>query len=434
MALDDIVQLTITLNSSAPTQAGFGRGLLCAYHTHFAGRTKLYKGADEMLTDGFLTTDKVYQDAVAYKSQRPCPIDFKVGRLALPATQIIELTPLTFGNLENYAGKIGGAAWTFTGDASATLAEACIGIAAAVTALARVTAVNTGGTKVTVTTDTAGDVVQFTEMTSNLGVKDVSADPGIATDLAAILAADTDWFGLALSCPNSELIVNAAAAWVETKRRFFPWQSADTDLTGGSTTDLGSDLKGFDYFNSCGFYHPYVASVQPAAVLGMFLPYTPGSATLAFKSLVGLPAYAVSTSVEALIQGRNVNTYTTIAGNGTLYPGKQASSEYADQTVGIHECYARIQEAVIGLFQANPKIGFTDQGAAAVQGTIKAVLDVRTRKPSNFLVPGSTVVSVPAVSTVGATDKANRLLPDVTFSADLQGAIHAVHIAGQLAV
>lgn len=434
MALDDIVQETITLNSSAPTQAGFGRGLFCAYHALFAGRTKLYKGADEMLTDGFLTTDKVYQDALAYKSQRPCPVDFKVGRLALPATQIVELTPLTFGNLENYTGKIAGAMWTFTGDGTATLAEACTGIAAAITALARVTAVSTGGTKVTVTTDAAGDVVQYTEMTPNLGVKDVSADPGIATDLAAIQAADNDWFGLALSCPNSELIVNAAAAWVETKRKLFVWQSADTDLTGGSTTDLGSDLKGFKDFNSCGFYHPYVASVMPAAVLGMFLPYTPGSATMAFKSLVGIPTYVVSTSVEALIQGRNVNTYTTIAGNGTLYPGKQASGEYADQTVGIHELYARIQEAVIGLFQANPKVGYTDQGAAAVQGTIKSVLDVRTRKPSNFLVPGTTVVTVPEVASVSASDKAARLLPNVTFSATLQGAIHATKISGQLAV
>jgi hypothetical protein len=40
----------------------------------------------------------------------------------------------------------------------------------------------------------------------------------------------------------------------------------------------------------------------------------------------------------------------------------------------------------------------------------------------------------PKVKDVSSADRANRVLPDVTFSATLAGAIHAVEILGTISV
>jgi hypothetical protein len=438
MALQDIVNLSITLKSSSPTKAGFGRPLLLSYGATFTGRTKLYKNADDLVADGMPTTSQEYKQATALKSQSPCVKDFKIGKCLLKPTQIIDLTPTSTVEGFVYSGKINGSEWTYTVGAAATLAGVCTGIAAAITALAGVTATGASGTKVVVTTDTAGQICQYTEMVPELRVKDATVDPGIATDLAAIYAADSDWFALA---PNSqsEAEIGAIAAWIETKRRMCFFATADYGATdSGTTTDVLSDLKALEYFNTGGAYHHEIGSVLPAAALGSMLTKTPGSYTWAHKSFVGVTktgAHAngslyLSTAQEAAVLAKNGSVYTEIAGNGNFFEGKVASGEFFDQTRYIHFQFARVQEAVIGLFQGNDKIEYTDAGVDKVRGAIESVLTAHTKKPYNALVPGSVLVEAPKVADVDAADKNARRLPDVTYSCTLTGAIHATDVSG----
>src|SRR3954467_15746101 len=91
MALSDILNMTITLKSTVPTKAGFGRSMIAGCHSRFLGRTRLYTTADAMLVDGFLTTDHLYKLATAVKNQGAK--DFKIGRLANNYTQLVELVP-----------------------------------------------------------------------------------------------------------------------------------------------------------------------------------------------------------------------------------------------------------------------------------------------------------------------------------------------------
>ncbi len=438
MGLQEIVNLQITLKSSAPTKAGFGRPMILTPQQKFAGRTKLYTTADALLLDGYTTSDQEYKIATAIKSQNPCPKDFKLGRCALPPTQIVELTPNNLTALKVWSGKVNGVAWTFTADGTPTLAELCTGIAAAIDPLADVAAVSSGGTKV-VCTVTAGKVLQFTDMSPDLRVAETTTDPGIATDLAAIFAADTDWFGLLLSS-NSKAEILAAAAWIETKRRMLVYNTADYAVKdGASTTDVMYLLKASSYFNTGGFYHQDVGSTMAAAIMAQRLTALPGSDTWAHKKVTGPisssgPAYDgvqyLTAAEEVNVQAKNGNTYTTIAGNGNTYPGKVASGDYFDITRYIHFLFARLQEKVIFMFQSAEKIPFTDAGADKIKGGIETVLGAHTKEPYNALVPGSTFVQVPLVADVDASDKAARKLPNVTFNAKLSGAIHATDISG----
>jgi len=442
MGLQDIVDLQITLRSSAPTKAGFGRPMIVGYHENFPEYSRLYKNADDMLDDGFTEDDQLYKLAVKVKSQRPCPKDFKIGRLATAQTQIIELSPTVTTVGFVYSGKIDGNSFSYTVLTGDDLAEICTAVASAITALAGVSAVG-AATKVTVTNDTPGEIFQYTELVPELSVFDATQESSLATNLGLIHTEDSDWFGLLLAS-NSEDEVAAAAEWIETKRKMLVFTTADFGAKDpGTTTDIMSDLQDGDYFNTGGFYHHEINSGMAAAIMAQRFTATPGSDTWAHKSVSGVgttgkhankSAY-LTTAQEAAVQAKNGNTYTEIAGNGNTFPGKVGGGDFFDAVRYIHFLFARIQEAVIGVFQANAKIPYTDAGVDSLVGVIMAVLAGHTKAPFNALsLDPAPFVSAPKVADVSQADKANRLLPDVSFGATYTGAIHAVEISGTVSV
>jgi uncharacterized protein DUF3383 len=438
VSADDVVNLTITLNSSAPTRAGFGTPLIVtgkALASWGADLVRTYQKADDMLADGFVSSDIEYKHAVALKSQRPSVKQFKVGKLNFAPIQIIRLTPVA-GNLTVYSGKIDGQAFTFTSDASGTVAEACAGLQAVINPLAGVTSTD-NTTHVTVTTDTAGLVLQYTELTSSLVVTDMTVDPGdVAAAMNAIKVFDNDWYGLVLPF-TAEVIVNEFAAWIETQKKILVCTCANGDLKTSSSTDLGSDLKGFDYFRTSLWYHQDVGSTLATALMGQRFTAVPGSDTWAHKSVVGVPVTKLSATEEGFLRGKNVNYYLEIFGNGNTLWGTVAGGDYVDIVRGIDHLYARIQEAVIGYFQANERVPYTNKGAQALRGVVQGVLDKQAAPPINFLTsesPNAPVCTVPDVNTVDAADKVARKLPDVEFSGKCTGAIHLVDIRGVVSV
>lgn len=83
-ALNDIIQVDITIESSAISRAGFGTPLFVSEHTNGAGRILTYTGTTmltDMVTDGFLTTDPAYLQVQAALAQDPKPPTIKIGKL-----------------------------------------------------------------------------------------------------------------------------------------------------------------------------------------------------------------------------------------------------------------------------------------------------------------------------------------------------------------
>jgi hypothetical protein len=80
--IDQIININITRQTSAPTQAGFGT-MLFATDTvpgGFTERVRTYTSAQALVDDGFATTDDAYLAAVAYFSQQISPTQIKIGR------------------------------------------------------------------------------------------------------------------------------------------------------------------------------------------------------------------------------------------------------------------------------------------------------------------------------------------------------------------
>lgn len=546
--IDDLVSVTITSQTRTVSRAGFGTPLIAAYHSRFVGRVETYSSLRAMVTAGFKTRDPAYKIASAVFAQDPTVSSVKIGRRALPTTQVVDLTPTTPSNLEVFTVEVDGLTATFTASV-AVLAEACTGIAAAINALADVdaivvagvstagiqtiagtgldgvvgyrsmsiarklafvfsshadwdattitvtgtdcdgvaqtedfavpnggaatvagvkffktvssisipaqsgtggtytfgtvaptVAVGSSGTKV-VCTAVAGELPSFKCTTSNagvlnLGIKDASADPGIATDLAAIFAADSDWYGLLLDSQSYAEVATAstgAAAWVESNKKLLSVQSADVlGLSSASIADIFYVLKAAGYARTAVIYTPGLYTEWHAAAwMGDRLPGDPGSDTWAFRTLAGVSSYSLTDTQRAALEAKNGNHYLTAGGNAITFPGKTASGEWIDVTRFVDWLRARIREDVFAVLLNNEKVPFTDAGIALVVAAIRAVLEAGVRV-GGISTDVPFTITAPRASAVSSVDRAARNLTGVEFNARLAGAIHAVDIDGNV--
>ena len=302
---------------------------------------------------------------------------------------------------------------------------------------APVTAVATGGTHVVCTAPVAGELHSFELVTGNVTLGDHTADPGIAADLAAMQVADGDFYGLCLDS-NSAAEVAAAAAWAESHKRLFGYQTADSACGDpGDSSDVMSVLKGHAYAYSFGFFYPALGLADgwvAAAALGQHLTTAPGSATLAFKTLRGILLRSVSDAFVAAIittpdsTGKNGNCYLDLGQPGT-FPGMVAAGEWIDVVRGLDWLRARMKERILAVQFANPKIAYTDNGIDLIRAQVVAQL--KEGIGADLLAPAPKFsVTTPTASSTSSADRSARRLPGVTFSAPLSGAILYTGVAG----
>ncbi len=332
----------------------------------------------------------------------------------------------------------GTAVASYTADGTPTLAEVCTGLAAAINALPTLTqAVGSSTTHIDCTARIDNHLVSFDDFDAALEVEDRTADPGIADDLAALAAADNDWYGLALDSQGSAEIL-AAAEWAETHDKLFCEQTADTDCGDASIdSDVMSTLKALDRGRTASFYFPAIAAADgwiAAGILADRLPRDPGSYTWKFKTVAGVTARPVSaTFLSAIVTGpehaaKNGNVYVVENGTAIVTPGMVAAGEWCDIVRGLDWLKARIRERQFAALTANEKIPFTDGGIDLLRSGLNAQLveGVRVGLLDTF------TITTPRALDVPVENRAARSLrgPGLRFGGRVQGAIHDLDIDG----
>jgi hypothetical protein len=439
MPIEDIVNVTVTTDSVRVSQTGFGTPLIAAFHDNWDddARVREYSAAtalSALIDEGFETTDPAYNAMRLILSQNPRPRTVKIGRRDTDWTQIIRLVPGTPAEGDKYQVEVDGTAVFATADSDPTVAEICTDLAAAINGIADNTfsADGSSGTHVDITSDdpcVLHTVKYVVDALRNFSIADVTTDGGIQADLNLIRAADSDFYGLVIDS-NATAEIMEAAEWAEAQKVVFCYHTSDTEVL--AATGLFSDLKDLGYARSIGLYTESQDSFGGAGWLGVMLPFAPGAATWAFKTIAGLAVSKLSSTQVSNIKSKNGNSYTSVGGVSITRDGVSASGEFADITVFVDWVIARISERVFALIASRPKLGYTDQSVDLVRGEIEAQLAQGVAVGG--LVAGTTSVDAPLVASVSATDRANRLLPDVTFSGRLAGAIHAINIAGNLSI
>lgn len=240
-------------------------------------------------------------------------------------------------------------------------------------------------------------------------------------DLNALYEADSNFYGLMLAEPTPEAILETAE-WAESKRILFGADISKMD-------DLPKTLKQKGFNRTFAFYHPDPTEHAAAAFIGKLFPTQPGEATWAFKSLATVSPCPLSTQQAAELDAHNMNRYVRINDVGVTLHGKCVSGEYIDTVRGIDWLYARIQERIFMLLRKNPKIPYTEKGVDLVRCEVMAQLKEAVVVGVLAAFPEPTV-SAPRVVDISELDKAKRILPNVSFTACLAGAIHALEIRG----
>ena len=434
--LDSIVSVSITAETLTPDQANFGIPLIAGHFptSVFPERVRTYTKTSEMVTDGFGANDPIVR-AAQRVIQNPRVTSLKIGRRANAPQQSILLTPddtteglvvsvrvTTADGTSTTVTRTNGAAETPTTIATAlqVLLDAIVGV----------TAVDNTGS-VTCTPTTSDELNDFGAMTG-LAALDQTADPGVVADLTAIRLEDPDWYGLGLDS-NSKAEIAAAAAWAEAETILFGASSADAEVLLDTAGNIAETLEAAAYDRTYLLWSGSVLSYAGIAWMGDRFPSDPGSSTWAYKQLAGITRDALTATETAALESNNANYYVARAGINVTLQGTLASGRFIDITRTIDALIAAIQEEVYAVIVNQPKLPYTDSSVSLVKSIIRGVL--REFQASSALDPETEpVVTAPLVADVSATDRANRLLPDVAFSARLAGAIHSITIQGTLAI
>jgi hypothetical protein len=443
MSLNDIVNVQITKQTASVSRVGFGTPLILTTHTAIPDLAKVYTALADMVTDGFATTSMAYRLAAAVLAQNPKVSQFVIGKRTTLVKRIVTVIPEVLSDTE-YALTINGTSYTFTSDSTATLAEIITGLETAINAGTEdVLATDVGpGTSLTIEkadapggTGEAGEAftLGFGDRTLWATVHDDTVDAGgVVADLTALRDVNDDWYAV---CGDwfGEDEIDAVATYIETLPRIQAAMVQDDDVIESGSADVASVLLAKDFERTFLYYHPTTEEFPHAASLGKNLPKDPGSITWKFKSLTGV-SYQEYTAAE-LTELRNKNTehYYRLAGNNISAEGKMIGGEFIDITRFIDWVTARIQENVFSAMVNLDKIPFTDSGIGIVENEVRGVLK-NGIAVGGFAADPEPTVTVPLAADVGAVDKANRLLPDVTFTATLAGAIHATEIQGTVSV
>lgn len=434
MAASDIVVVNVSLASGGAQAQGFGIPLIlgAAKTTTVFGSDliRFYSGVDEMVTDGYATTDGEYIAAGKMFEQSPAPASVAIGRRANPPTKTVTITP-TAANSTAYALNIQGNDVSVTSDGSATAAEICDALKTAIDALSLSGITTASASGVLTVTGSANKWYQLKVADrARLALKDTTADGGIATDLAAIKVVNDSWYGL-MSVFGGALEVTAAATWVASAGKLMVQQTSDTGCVGSGSTDIMSTQQTAGRGRTALIFSNDNADFKDAAWLGAFSPVQPGRENWANRTLSGCSVDTLTSTEQTNLRAKSGNFYADFAGASMTAAGTCADGGFIDIVRGKDWFGNQISVATINLLNRLSNLGeklpYDDDGTLAIRAELEALNERAASKTIGFLDPKRPgQISMPAFSSISDADKEARVLNGVTNAVFLSNAINKV--------
>lgn len=443
--LSDIVQVTISRETQAVTQAGFGTPaiiseFLTSKTTTTFVRHRFYGSLTEMVDDGWSSSDPEYEAAALIFSQNPKVSQVMIGRKdASDASWSDALTAIQIATSDWYTFMIiASSVATFTFDIDFVTGNNI-----------DFTINGTAVTTVPFNTDNATTYADIeTQIEADITNSSVTVNATARTVVVEILNGGVTSASVVVTGGASQAVgtvtyqdeddFKAAAAWAETQTKIFFYASSSAAIYDPvSTTDIAYYMKNLAYDRTVSIYHDAAqGDASPswieAAWPGEALPYDPGSQTWAFKTLSGVAAYGLTSGERTAILAKYCNIYTETGGVNITENGKVASGEYIDIIRGIDWLTSRLQTEVFTNFVNSRKVPFTDEGITAITGIVQGVLEEAASV--GLLISESIEITAPKRADVSSANLLARNLPDIDFTATLQGAIHNVEISGVVTV
>lgn len=283
--------------------------------------------------------------------------------------------------------------------------------------------------------------------TLKIGRVDAGEDWDDALD--AIIAVDNVWYGL-VATDRTSAEVQRIAAWVEDQGsttnknyKLFVTASADANiLVAAATSDIAYIFSVAEYDRTATLYHQDAALTYPeCAWVARMFTVDPGAGSWMFKTIAAFDPTVMTAGQRTAGLAKFANVYETYGATDMTHDGQVASSEYIDIIRGIDWLESTMASNIFAILAAADKIPYTNAGIAAIEAEVRSKLDeaievgVLRASPDDY--DGQPYrITTQRVSEISAADRSNRLLPStaMTFDAKVAGAIHAVEVAGTVAV
>ena len=413
MSLDNKIQHDVQLGGPTITQAGFGTVLVLGAAT-FAERIKFFGPDDDYETDSELSS--ALQDALSIAfQQEPKPQRVAIGRRDSDAAQSIEFTVDSVA-AGDYTISIDGTDYTHTAAGGDTVAQVAAALQALVDADADVTATEDGVDTVTVTADTVGEGFGYESSApdgASITEVEAQANVSVATELAAVAAADGDWFGICLET-RDETDILRAGKWANANGRLFMGQMADADAGTSLDTDIASQLTTLGYKLAAFSYYSDDSVRFDVGYLAGFLAHSfdETAPTACYNTVVGVPADVDDTTFQKNLEDKNANYYSTLKGSPSTFPGVTASGHDIEHVVTGEWTKARIDELIAQRFKeyadGGRRIQFNDLGFGVIEQAAYDVL--QNAEGLGHYNDGTSEVDMPLRANVSDADVGNGLL------------------------
>ena len=272
-------------------------------------------------------------------------------------------------------------------------------------------------------------------------VGQIVASETVTDALAACNDADKEWYGLAAVTRDKQNVMDIAE-WTEAHIKLFGTSTNDPNaLLQASDEDILYLMKNNNFYRSFGYYHADASNDYPEiAVMTRCFSILPGGETWANKRLAGVTTDRLTETQARNVHNKNGNTFESFRNLSITQKGKVAAGEWIDIIRFRDWLQEDMQNRLFLTFINNDKISFTDDDIRLIEKDMRSSLQLGQKRKGISLteydeddkpIPGFTVW-VPLSSSVPFNDKANRVLNDAGFSANLQGAIHVANIYGTL--
>ena len=217
----------------------------------------------------------------------------------------------------------------------------------------------------------------------------------------------------------------ALGAGVEDHRKFYFGQVTNKEYVN-------------NYGRSAVVYTDDPSEWADAAWVGSVGPFWPESVTWKWKVPDGISVAYLRDSERDTLEENRVNFMTAEYKHEYMKNGICGDGNFIDNVLGADYITYQMRENLYTIFLQNPKIGYTDAGFSIVASGVFSALNravdlhIIAKDPEDGV--GVYTVTVPKRKDATDEQARNRVMPDIEWEAQLEGAVHSAKVRGTLSV
>lgn len=284
--------------------------------------------------------------------------------------------------------------------------------------------------------DTLIRKVKIVGIEAPAGEDEPSKAAALVQAIETLRETDDDWYIL-LTDQGGDDYVKALAAWAEstepTEAELGAGEEDHRKLYFGQTNnkELGVVNR-----RSVIIYNDQPTEYADAAYLGNVGPFYPRSVTWKFKRPQGITVPDLTLAEREALEEANINFITMEYKHEYVKNGVCADGEFIDVQMGADYIAKTMRENLYAIFMENAKVPYTDEGFAMVGAGVYQALNKAVDNEIIALDPESNkgvyTVVIPKRSAATDEEARARQMPDITWEAQLEGAVHSVKVKGVL--